>query len=190
MGVKGVWINGVVYSGITSLSQSLVSKALSHPTEDGFVVSDHMTHNPIQFSLNMILGGDSDGDDREEAYHDLVALRNNGEPFEFICEFGMFEQMVITSLSPALERTLNTYSCQLAIEQVNIASIEEKDFEVVDSDGEPVYSQERPQGEAPVVSPSDEGGEDVPEIEKSWAKSALDWVVTNVMALTASLKDE
>lgn len=145
-----VWLNSQEYKGAKALKLSLDSEVQKHPIEKGYPVADHIKHNAPSFEVTLTLGGTITGKDRNTEYARLKDLRDKGVPFLLvISDFGSFDSMVISSLSPALENSNNTYSCSLTVTQVRVAELKTEYFTINDKDGKEIYSPVKPTGTPP-----------------------------------------
>jgi len=113
--MSGVWIDGVVYKGASVVNLALASEVQKHPVEKGFAVADNIKHETPQFKVTLTLGGAMDSMGRDTEYNSLKALRDNSTLFTFICDFGSFSDMVISNILPAIEQSVNTFSCELTV---------------------------------------------------------------------------
>lgn len=146
-----VWINMQEYKGAKALKLSLDSEVQKHPIEKGYPVADHIKHQPPSFEVALTLGGTITGKDRNTEYTRLKDLRDKGTPFLMvISDFGSFDNMVISSLSPAIENSSNnTYSCSLTVMQIRVAELKTEYFTINDKDGKEIYSPIKPTGTPP-----------------------------------------
>jgi len=173
-----VWINGKEYLGAQVVQLNLDSEVQKHPVEKGFSVADNIKHETPQFLVSLVLGGTTNGDDRDTEYSRLKELYEKGTLFTFICDLGSFDEMVIKNLSPAVERSKNTYSCELTIVQVRQATLVTQYFTITDKDGKELYSPVKPAGTPPTTSVQEKSvdAEPAKESGKSWLSSIIDWV--------------
>lgn len=163
-------IDGNEYNG-SAVSLTLDSEVQAHPVETGFAVADHVRHASPQFSISLTLGaGDTS---RDTEYKRLKLLRDRSTLFTFISDLGAFSDMIISNLSPAIERSENTYSCEIAITQIRQAALVIQDFAV-----EGIYSPTVPAGTPPTETPPEEEIEGEPEEEAGvgWLMSIVNWV--------------
>lgn len=168
-------IDGNEYDGI-AVSLSLDSEVQAHPVETGFDVADHVRHASPQFSISLTLGaGDTS---RDTEYERLKLLRDRSTLFTFISDLGAFSDMIISNLSPAIERSENTYSCEVAITQIRQVALATATFDVVDKDGATLYSPDSPAGTPATQSLQEKDVDDEPEqvAGESWLSSIVSWV--------------
>lgn len=127
---------------------ALKTEIQQYPVESGFSVADNVRHKPPAFDLEFTLGGatTTGGRDKNTEYLELKALRDAGTPFYFVSDFGAFENMIITAISPAQELSSNTYSCTVSITQIRYATLATKAFNVIDKDGRVIYAEATPGG--------------------------------------------
>ena len=166
----GIFIDGTEYKGSSSASLSLDTEVQTHPVETGFDIADHVKHaNPV-FMLTLTLGG---GDtDRDTEYLALKALRDNSTLFTFLSDLGSFDDMVLSSLAPAIESSENTYSCDLTVVQVRQAELVTQDIPVGD-----IYAPIVPTGTPPTESLQWEMMDHEPtKTEDSWLQSISNWI--------------
>ena len=168
-------IDGNEYDGI-AVSLTLDSEVQAHPVETGFDVADHVRHASPQFSISLALGaGDTS---RDTEYERLKLLRDRSTLFTFISDLGAFSDMVISNLSPAIERSENTYTCEITIIQIRQAALATTTFDVVDKDGTTLYSPDSPAGTPATQSLQEKDVDDEPEQAQgeSWLSSIVSWV--------------
>ena len=166
----GIFINGTEYKGSSSAVLSLDTEVQTHPVETGFDIADHVKHINPMFMLTLTLGG---GDtDRDTEYLALKTLRDNSTLFTFLSELGSFDDMVMSKLTPAIEASENTYSCDLTVIQVRQAELVTQDIPVSD-----IYAPTVPAGTPPTESLQWETVDDEPtKTEESWLKSISNWI--------------
>jgi hypothetical protein len=175
--MSGVWIDGLKYRGSSVVNLSLVSEVQKHPVEKGFAVADNIKHETPQFKVLLTLGGSLDGTDRDTEYSSLKSLRDNGVLFTFICDFGSFSDMVLSNISPAIEQSVNTFSCELTIVQIRQATLATKSFDVIDVDGTKIYSPAKPDGTPATQALQEKIVPDEPvKTSGSWLVSLSAWV--------------
>lgn len=168
-------IDGNEYDGI-AVSLSLDSEVQAHPVETGFDIADHVRHVAPQFSISLTLGASDTSRDTE--YEQLKELRDNSTLFTFISDLGAFSDMVISNLSPAIERSENTYSCEVAVTQIRQAALATATFDIVDKDGATLYSPDSPSGDPATQALQEKDIDDEPEqgAGESWLSSIVSWI--------------
>ena len=168
-------MDGNEYDGV-ALSLTLDSEVQAHPVESGFDITDHVRHASPQFSISLTLGAGSTTRDTE--YERLKLLRDNSTLFTLISDLGAFSDMVISNLSPAIERSENTYVCDLAVTQIRQAALATSSFDIVDKDGNTLYSPDSPSGDPATQALQEKDVDDEPEREagESWLSSIVSWI--------------
>lgn len=184
-------INSVEYKATTSIKLGLESEVQKHATEKGFAISDHIKHQPPTFEVSIILGGGgaTGGKDRQAEYSALKELRDKGATFTFISNFGAFNDMVISSLSPAIENSNNTYSCSLTVMQVRVAELKTEYFTITDKDGKPIYSPVKPAGVPPTQSLFEAQSEEANELARKLEEELKNPLKSKLMVITEWVKD-
>jgi len=146
--MTNVTLNKLQYRAGIKTALKLETEIQQYPVESGYSVSDNLKHQPATFELEIILGGAelTGGRGKDTEYLELKGLQASGIPFYFLCDFGAFDNMVITSVSPAQELSLNTYSCTVSITEIKFATLTTKSFNVTDTDGHVIYAEAKPGG--------------------------------------------
>lgn len=188
--MTSVWPKATKYVILNSLEyRATIKTAITHenevqqyPVESGFPITDNIKRNTPKFELEITLGlslrntsGDWQGG-RITEYEELKALQD-GEPFVLNCVWGYFPDMVISSLSPVMELSMNTFSCTVSLMQIKIATLLTKEFIVNDIDGKTIYKSADPTNpalEAAIVAI--ETPPVVKEPEKTWYETIIGWI--------------
>lgn len=138
----------------------------AHKTEAGYEIADHVTLEPAEFRLNLELIKSEDEDET------LKQLYEDKEPFEFVCDLGVFPNMIIQTLD--FEDGYETVKAMAHLKQVRIATAETTTIELPITPAEANY----PGGNA-ATEPSElsvQDAPDDPDENESWLDKIVDWL--------------
>jgi len=173
-----IFINQKEYKGTSAVSLALDNEVQSHAVEKGFDVADNIRQQSPAFDVTLTLGGSHGGASRDTEYNQLKTLRDNGTLFTFISELGSYDNIVVKNISPAIERSTNTYSCSLSLVQIRVVELTTQYFTITDIDGSELYSPEKPAGTPPTQALREKDVASEPEKPSggSWLSGIITWV--------------
>ncbi len=123
---QNVFINGVEYPGVNVVSLALESEITSHAVEE-VEITEHVALKAPAFRLDMTFFDRFEGtgnaatlvETREEMFKSLRDLWLLKLPFTFESDFGVFDDMIINSLSPEETSDSGTiFAASLTITQI------------------------------------------------------------------------
>lgn len=103
-------IGGVPIDVVIKESAASAMEIPTHPVETGAKISDHAWRTPTTLSLECASAGVTD------TYEALFAVMKQAEPFSIVTGFTLFDNMLISKLSPARDATTGNvlkFSCEL-----------------------------------------------------------------------------
>jgi len=169
--MAGIWINGIEFKGASVVSLTLEADVQKHPVEKGFAVADNIKHESPQFKVTLTLGGSLNGASKITEYNNLKTWKESGLLFTFACELGSYNDMILKSVSPAMERSANTYSCEIMIVQIRQAALVTQTFEIPG-----IYSPTKPKGTPSTQAPQEKPGSAPASKGNSWFSTLSTWV--------------
>jgi len=149
---------------VINLSQSATTP--EHRVEEQFSIVDHIILEPIEFRLELELLKDEGEVDK------LNSLFEARQPIEFVCDLGVFEDMVIKSREFVEGGSVNTVRASVHIKQIRKAKAKTATIPLPI-----IQSEEDYPGSDTAVSPLQQQVPSAPEKqeEKSWLDSIFDW---------------
>lgn len=123
---QNVYINGVEYKGVEVASLSITSTLAQHPVEE-VEITEHIALQPAIFRLDMNLFDEWKGsgetaelvETRLEKFNRLKNLWLTKTPFQFVCDLGVFDDMIVSSFRPDITRRSKTsFPASLVLRQI------------------------------------------------------------------------
>jgi len=138
-----------------------------HRVEDGFSVVDAIILKPKEFSLTLEL--------IEEEIEPLKQLYESKQPTEFVCKFGVFENIVIKELHITQGGSTNSFRATVLLKQILKAKSKMVAIPLQQLQVTPDESDAK--GGKTATDPSQQQVPSAPEKQenKSWLDSIFDW---------------
>lgn len=138
-----------------------------HRVEDGFSVVDTIILKPKEFSLTLEL--------MEDEIDPLKQLYESKQPTEFVCRFGVFEDIVIKELHITQGGSINSFRATVRLKQ--ILKVKAKTTTVSLPELQITPDESEAKGGDTAIPPQQKQVPSAPEKQenKSWLDSIHDW---------------
>lgn len=116
-----ILLAGRPFTAVRSVNLTREAETPKHPLESGADVSDHVLLRPAVFELELELLNEPE--DAEDSPHDYTTLQDLYEartPITFVSHQGVWENMIIASLSDKYGQSTNTTRATVVLHQVLI----------------------------------------------------------------------
>lgn len=120
------------FTVVTTQNLSLPNSVSDKPVEDGYDISDHISHEPLSFTIDVTVTGENIKSKRQK----LIEMRNSSNTFEYFDAKNLvtYSDLAIESIElPDNVSVANGFEASISLKQIKIARREDAEIRVGES---------------------------------------------------------